>query len=42
VRHHIADAVAQTGGRRLIIGTGCVTLVTSPEWNLRTARAAVD
>jgi len=42
VRREIADAVAQTGGRRLIIGTGCVTLVTTPESNLRAARAAVD
>ena len=42
VRREIADAIAQTGGRRLIIGTGCVTLVTTPESNLRAARAAVD
>jgi uroporphyrinogen decarboxylase len=42
VRREIADAVAQTGGRRLIIGTGCVTLVTTPESNLRAARAAAD
>ena len=42
VRREIADAVAQTGGRRLVLGTGCVTLVTTPESNLRAARAAVD
>ena len=42
VRREIADAVAQTGGRRLIIGTGCVTLVTTPESNLRAARAAIQ
>jgi len=41
VRREMADAVAQTGGRRLIIGTGCVTLITTPESNLRAARAAV-
>jgi len=41
VRREIADAIAQTHGRRLIIGTGCVTLVTTPESNLRAARAAV-
>jgi len=41
VRREIADAIAQTGGRRLIIGTGCVTLITTPESNLRAARAAV-
>jgi uroporphyrinogen decarboxylase len=42
VRREIAGAVAQTGGRRLIIGTGCVTLVTTPESNLRAARAAIQ
>jgi uroporphyrinogen decarboxylase len=42
VQREIADAVARTAGRRLIIGTGCVTLVTTPESNLRAARAAVD
>jgi uroporphyrinogen decarboxylase len=42
VRREIADAIAQTGGRRLIIGTGCVTLVTTPESNLRAVRAAVE
>ena len=42
VRREIADAVAQTGGRRLVLGTGCVTLVTTPESNLRAARAAAD
>jgi len=42
VRREIADAIAQTGRRRLVIGTGCVTLVTTPESNLRAARAAVD
>jgi uroporphyrinogen decarboxylase len=41
VRRETADAIAQTGGRRLILGTGCVTLVTTPESNLRAARAAV-
>ncbi len=41
VRREVADAIAQTGGRRLVIGTGCVTLVTTPESNLRAARAAV-
>lgn len=41
VRREIADAIAQTGGRRLVIGTGCVTLITTPESNLRAARAAV-
>jgi uroporphyrinogen decarboxylase len=42
VRSQVADAIAQTGGKRLIIGTGCVTLVNTPESNLRTARTAAD
>jgi uroporphyrinogen decarboxylase len=42
VRREIADASAQTDGRRLIIGTGCVTFVNTPESNLRAARAAVE
>jgi uroporphyrinogen decarboxylase len=41
VRREIADAIAQTGGRRLVVGTGCVTFITTPESNLRAARAAV-
>ena len=43
VRAEIADALAQTaGGRRLIIGTGCVTPIVAPLANLRAARQAVD
>ncbi|MBN1887774.1 MAG: hypothetical protein JW850_07275 [Thermoflexales bacterium] len=42
VREKIADAVRQTGGRRYIIGTGCVTRVTTPMGNLRAARAAAE
>lgn len=42
VREKIADAVRQTGGRRYIIGTGCVTRVTTPMANLRAARAAAE
>jgi uroporphyrinogen decarboxylase len=37
VREQIADAVAQTAGRRYIIGTGCVTMIPTPEVNIRTA-----
>lgn len=36
------DAIAQTGGRRFILGTGCVTLVTTPVGNLRKLRAVVE
>ena len=42
LRMEVADAMRQTGGRRLIIGTGCVTLIPSPESNLRAARGAVQ
>ncbi|HET7087239.1 MAG TPA: uroporphyrinogen decarboxylase family protein [Anaerolineae bacterium] len=42
VRAAVADAVRQTGGRRLIVGTGCVALIPSPESNLRAARSAVE
>jgi uroporphyrinogen decarboxylase len=42
VRVQVAEAVAQTGGRHLIIGTGCVTLIPSPESNLQAARSAVE
>jgi uroporphyrinogen decarboxylase len=35
----VRDAVAQTGGRRLMIGPGCVLLIDTPEAHLR---AAVD
>jgi uroporphyrinogen decarboxylase len=40
VREKIADAVRQTGGRRYIIGTGCVTRITTPLANLRAAKEA--
>jgi uroporphyrinogen-III decarboxylase len=30
------------GGRRLILGTGCVTLVTAPEANVRAVRQAAE
>lgn len=42
VRAEAADALRQTGGKRLIIGTGCVTMIPSPEANLRAARRAVE
>ena len=35
------DALAQTGGQRFILGTGCVTPVNAPWANIRAARAAV-
>jgi uroporphyrinogen decarboxylase len=37
VRQQVADAIAQTKGRRYIVGTGCVTMIPTPEVNIRTA-----
>lgn len=42
VTAEVRDAIAQTGGRRLIVGTGCVTPTTAPVGNLWAARRAVD
>lgn len=42
VREAARTAIADTNGRRLILATGCVTLVTSPLSNLRAAREAVE
>ena len=38
----VADAVARTGGRRLILSTGCVAPLTTPWGNLRALRQAVE
>jgi uroporphyrinogen decarboxylase len=37
VRQQVEDAIAQTKGRRYIVGTGCVTMIPTPEANIRTA-----
>jgi uroporphyrinogen decarboxylase len=42
VRAGVQDALEQTGGRRLIIGTGCVTFTNTPLGNILAARTAVD
>jgi uroporphyrinogen decarboxylase len=42
VHDQAADAIAQTGGRRLILGTGCVTPIIAPMSNIRAARASVE
>ncbi len=42
VRVQAADAMAQTGGRRFILGTGCVTPIVAPASNIRAAREAVE
>ena len=42
VRAEAQAAIRQTGGRRLILGTGCVTPITAPRANLRAARESVE
>lgn len=42
VRAEAREAITSTGGRRLILGTGCVTPITAPRANLRAARDVVD
>jgi uroporphyrinogen decarboxylase len=42
VRAEARDALRATGGRRFILGTGCVTPVTAPRINLLAARAVVE
>jgi uroporphyrinogen decarboxylase len=42
VRREAQEALQQTGGRRVILGTGCVTPITAPWANLRAARAVVE
>ena len=37
----VADARAQTGDRRLLLGTGCVIMATTPLRNIRALREAV-
>lgn len=39
VREQVRDAISQTGGRRLIVGPGCVAAIAAPEANIR---AVVD
>jgi uroporphyrinogen decarboxylase len=42
VRKEAMDAILQTGGRRFILGTGCVTPITAPWANLRATREVVQ
>jgi uroporphyrinogen decarboxylase len=42
VRRQVADAIQQTGGRRLIVASGCVSPVNAPLSNLRTVRETVE
>jgi uroporphyrinogen decarboxylase len=42
VRSEVRAAIEQTAGRRLVVGTGCVTPITAPLGNIRAAREAVE
>ncbi|HEX7541365.1 MAG TPA: uroporphyrinogen decarboxylase family protein [Anaerolineales bacterium] len=42
VRKEALDAIAQTGGRRFILGTGCVVPVIAPHGNIMAARQIVE
>lgn len=42
VRAEAHAAIAQTGGQRFILGTGCVTPTTAPRANLRAARESIE
>jgi uroporphyrinogen decarboxylase len=42
VRNEAIDAIYDTGGKRFILGTGCVMPVISPFGNINTARRVVD
>lgn len=42
VKAEAAAAIAATGGERFILGTGCVTPITTPTGNILAARRAVD
>ena len=42
VRQEAADAVEQTGGRRFILGTGCVVPVIAPHGNILAVRQSVE
>lgn len=37
-----AEAVAETNGRRLLLGTGCVAMITTPTRNIRALRESVS
>lgn len=42
VRAEAREALEQTAGRRLILGTGCVLFLTTPLGNIRAARETVE
>lgn len=42
VKAQVKEAIAQTEGRGLILGAGCVVPITAPEVNIKAAREAVE
>lgn len=42
VRTEAAEAIRQTGGRRLLLGTGCVVPIIAPHGNILAAQEAVE
>jgi len=42
VRAEAEDAIAQSGGRRFILGTGCVAPIIAPHGNIMAARQSVN
>ena len=42
VREEAVDAIRQTGGRRLLLGTGCVVPVIAPHGNILAVRQSVE
>ena len=42
VRAEAQAAIEETGGRSLVVGTGCVTPITAPLGNIRAARVSVE
>jgi uroporphyrinogen decarboxylase len=42
IQEEVRQAIEKTGGKRLILGTGCVLPLTTPFGNIMTARKAVE
>lgn len=42
VRNQAREAIEKTNGRRFILSTGCVAMITSPQSNLRAVREVVN
>jgi len=42
VRKEAEDAILQTGGKRFVLGTGCVIPVITPHGNILAARRSVE